>query len=137
MPRIRSEVTIDRSPEEVWAVLGDFSNVDWVPALSSATVEGNRRVCTLPDGAEIHEDLERDDAALTFSYAQVKDPLRLRRSTGTVAVLPADSGAHVVWDADVEFAEPEQEAQFLPVLQQGYGGALQALKQHVEGAGGS
>jgi hypothetical protein len=38
----------------------------------------------------------------------------------------------VAWNAEVEFADPGQETQFLPMLEQGYAGALQRLKETVE-----
>jgi uncharacterized protein YndB with AHSA1/START domain len=133
MATIHTEVTIDRAPDDVWAVLGDFGNVDWVPGLASARMEGKRRVCTMDEGGEIHEDLERDDDRRSFSYVQVVHPLGLKRSDGTVSVEPHDGGSRVVWDSEIEFADEAQESQFLPMLEQGYAGAMQALKQQLEG----
>jgi hypothetical protein len=49
-------------------------------------------------------------------------------------VKPCDEGgARVVWNAELEFADPAQETQFLGMLEQGYAAALERLKELVEG----
>jgi uncharacterized protein YndB with AHSA1/START domain len=131
MPKIENEVVVDRSPEEVWALLGDLARVTrWVPGVAAARMEGMRRICTMEDGAEIHEviaDLSQERRR--YSYEQTVHPLGFERSEGTLAVEPAGQGSRVVWNAEVEFADPGQEAQFLGMLEQGYAAALQRLKE--------
>jgi uncharacterized protein YndB with AHSA1/START domain len=135
MPKIENEIVIDRSPDEVWAVLGDLAAVTrWVPGVASARMEGMLRICTMEDGAEIHEQIaDLDEAGHRFRYEQTVHPLGCQRSEGTLAVEPdgADA-ARVVWNAEIEFAEPAHEAQFLGMLEQGYVGALHRLKEVVE-----
>jgi hypothetical protein len=105
----------------------------WVPGLAGATVEDGRRICAMADGSEIHEEIrDYSDEQRRFSYDQTVHPLGLKISRGTLIVEAANGGARVEWTAEVEFANEEQEAQFLPMLEQGYAGALQALKVHVE-----
>lgn len=130
---IQKQVTIDGTPDQVWAVLGDLGNLDWVPGMAGAKVEDGRRICTTADGAEIHEEIrDYSDELRKFSYVQTVHPLGLKTSGGTLAVNDADGGARVDWTAEVEFADKQQESQILPMLEQGYAGALQALKRHVE-----
>jgi uncharacterized protein YndB with AHSA1/START domain len=130
---IRKQVTIDRAPEQVWAVLGDLGNLEWVPGMAGATVEDERRICTMADGSEIHEEIsDYSDDLRAFSYVQTLHPLGLKTSRGTLRVEESHAGARVDWTAEVEFADAEQEAQLLPMLEQGYAGALQALKSHLE-----
>jgi uncharacterized protein YndB with AHSA1/START domain len=135
MPRIDNEIVIERRPEEVWAVLGDLVAVtEWVPGVASARVEGTRRICTMEEGAEIHEEIsDVSDDERRYRYRQTVHPLGFERSEGTLAVeADGDGRSRVVWNAEVEFPDAGTEAQFLPMLEQGYAGALQQLKETVE-----
>jgi uncharacterized protein YndB with AHSA1/START domain len=133
--RIDNEIVIDRPPQEVWALLGDLAAVTrWVPGVASARMEGMRRICTMEDGAEIHEQIaDFSDERRRYGYAQNVHPLGFERSEGTLAVEPhGEGGSRVVWNAELEFGDPRHEAQFLPMLEQGYAGALQRLREVVE-----
>jgi mxaD protein len=135
MPKIDNEIVIDRRPEEVWAMLGDLAAVTrWVPGVATARMEGMRRICTMEDGGEIHEEIaDFSDERRRYSYEQTVHPLNFRRSEGTLAVEPhGEDGSRIVWNAEIEFADPAQEGQFLGMLEQGYAGALQRLKEVVE-----
>lgn len=133
MPTIHADIAIDRPADDVWALLRDLEAVaDWVPGVASARVDGTRRVCTTADGAEIHEELELDDERRRLSYSQPVHPLGFERSSGTLAVHGNGRGARVVWDAELAFADPAQEPQLLPLLEQGYGAALARLKARLE-----
>jgi carbon monoxide dehydrogenase subunit G len=135
MPRIDREIAIERPPADVWAVLGNLTDMSWVPGVASAQLDGMRRICTLEGGGEIHEELaDVSEERRSYSYAQPVHPLGFKRSAGTIAVEAHGSGSRVVWAAELEFAEPAQEAQFLPMLEQGYGAALKQLKAKVESA---
>jgi uncharacterized protein YndB with AHSA1/START domain len=132
VPTIDNEIVIDRSPEQVWGVLGDLTAVTrWVPGVRTARMKGMRRICTMEDGGEIHEEISDLDES-SFRYEQTVHPLGFERSEGTLRVEPNGDGARVLWNADIEFAEPAQEAQLLPMLEQGYAGALQRLKEVAE-----
>jgi uncharacterized protein YndB with AHSA1/START domain len=135
MPRIDNEIVVERSPEEVWALLGDLAAVTrWVPGVAAARMEEMRRVCTMEDGGEIHEEIaDFSDKERRYRYEQTVHPLGFKRSLGTLAVEPHGEGhSRVVWRAELEFGDPSQEAQFLGMLEQGYAGALARLKEAVE-----
>jgi uncharacterized protein YndB with AHSA1/START domain len=134
MPKIDTEIVIDRRPEEVWAILGDLAAVTrWVPGVATARMQGMRRICTMEDGGEIHEEIAGfSDTDLRYDYDQTVHPLGFERSEGTLVVEPDGEGSRVVWTADLEFADTSHEAQFLPMLEQGYAGALQRLKDVAE-----
>lgn len=139
MPKLDNEIVIDRQPEDVWAILGDLTAVTrWVPGVAATRMEGMRRICTMEDGGEIHEEIAGfSEGQRRYGYAQTVHPLGFKRSDGTLAVEPHGEGrSRVVWNAELEFADPGQEAQFLGMLEQGYAGALQRLKKAVEGASG-
>jgi uncharacterized protein YndB with AHSA1/START domain len=135
MPRIENEIVIDRRPEEVWAILGDLGAVTrWVPGVTSARMEGTRRTCTMEDGGEIHEQIaDFSGERRRYGYEQTVHPLGFKRSVGALAVEPhANGSSRVVWNAELEFADPAQETRFLAMLEQGYAGALNRLKEVVE-----
>jgi ketosteroid isomerase-like protein/uncharacterized protein YndB with AHSA1/START domain len=133
MPTIQQDVTIACSPETVWALLTDLTAVtEWVPGITGARIEGTRRICTTTEGAEIHEELQLDAGSRSYTYAQPVHPLGFKSSRGRLAVAPNGAGSHVTWDAEIEFAAAEQEAQFRPLLERGYAAALAALKQRLE-----
>jgi carbon monoxide dehydrogenase subunit G len=135
MPRIDNEIVIERSPDDVWAVLGDLTAVaEWVPGVESARIDRMTRVCRLADGGgEIHEQIsELDDERRSYAYAQTVHPLGLRSSRGSLRVAPEAARSRVSWRAEVEFADDQQERQFLPMLEGGYRAALEQLKARVE-----
>ena len=44
----RAETMIDRPADEVWAIVGDFSNVDWIPGVDGCRfVEDTDRVVSM------------------------------------------------------------------------------------------
>jgi mxaD protein len=130
MAQIDNQVTIARSADDVWAILGDLEHPDrWAPGIAAVRIEGDTRICQLPDGmGEIHENVTVTERDRQFSYEQTKHPLPLTVSRGTLTVTPAQDGATVTWNATVEFADPALESQFLPMLQQGYAAALENLR---------
>lgn len=132
--RIDHDIAIARRPEEVWAILGDLAAVSgWVPGVASARVEGARRICTLEDGSEIHEEIgDFSDEERRYAYTQHVHPLGFERSEGTLAVEANGDGSVVTWTAEVELADPSQEKQILPMLDEGYAAALARLKEVVE-----
>jgi ketosteroid isomerase-like protein len=133
MPTIHKDVTIARPPDEVWALLSDLTAVtEWVPGIASARVDGTRRICTTAEGAEIHEEIEVDDARRAYVYTQPVHPLGFKTSRGTLSVTGNGADSHVAWDGEFEFADPAQESQLVPLLEQGYAAALETLKRRLE-----
>jgi uncharacterized protein YndB with AHSA1/START domain len=90
--------------------------------------------CTLEDGGEIREGIaDFSDERRRFTYEQTVHPRGFKSSVGALAVEPRGNGAsRVVWNAELEFADPAQETQFIGMLEQGYAGALERLKEVVE-----
>ena len=133
MPTIHKDVTIARSPDDVWALLRDLAAVsEWVPGIASARLDGTRRICTTAEGAEIHEEIELDDARRTYAYTQPVHPLGFKASRGSLAVTGNGSDSQVAWHAEIQFTDPAQEAQIMPLLEQGYAAALETLKRRLE-----
>jgi mxaD protein len=132
--RIDNDIAIRGLPDDVWAILGDLAAVSrWVPGVTSARIEGSRRICTLEDGGEIHEEItEFSDERQRYAYEQVVHPLGFELSRGTLTVEGNGDGSTVAWRAQVELADPRQDEQVLPMLRRGYAAALSRLKEVVE-----
>lgn len=85
--KVTLEVKLDATPDEVWAVIGNFQDMGWHPAVASTTGEGGNepeatRVLTLgaEDGPTIAEVLDK--------YSAEKRSYSYRITAVDVAVLP-------------------------------------------------
>jgi carbon monoxide dehydrogenase subunit G len=125
MTDIFNEIRVDATPDEAWALLGDLAGADrWVPGVLSAHVDGDRRVCTLADGSEIHEEITGySPERRSYSYAHTRHPMPLESSTGTLRVEPDGDGSRIIWDATVEVADPGMAA----MIEAGFREAIESL----------
>ena len=124
----KAEVTIDRSPDEVWKLLREFGGLaDWMPGIESCRVDGDVRTLQTM-GIEIREQLRSlDDDGRRISYSVVASPMgNLESHLATISVDPQGSGSHVTWA--VEVVPDELLALFLPV----YEGSVVELKKQLE-----
>lgn len=107
----RQKVTLSAEvaaePAEVWAVIGNFQDMSWHPAVHSSTGEnGNAidatRVLTLGEegGPTISEVLyKHDDAKMTYSYRITEvavEVLPVTNYSSHLTVKPRDGGGSVV-----------------------------------------
>lgn len=125
----RAEVRVEQSPDEVWAVVGDFGRLaEWSPGIDSCTVEGQDRTI-VTGGMEFVERLvHRDEATRTLVYGVLPSGVMpITRHEATVAVEPAGSGSLVSWSFEIE---PDQ---LTDVLLGAYQQGLDALRAHLGG----
>jgi hypothetical protein len=129
MPRLHNSIPINATADEVWAVVGDLeSTPQWIPGITSAAVDGERRVCRTADGNEIRERIfDYSAEGRTWSYEQSQVPLPIEGSRGTVRVRPNERGAHVEWEA--EFEAPDEVA---AMVDGHYKQTLESLRRRVE-----
>jgi carbon monoxide dehydrogenase subunit G len=124
-----AEVSIDRSPDDVWKFVREFGGLDtWMPGVETCVVDGDVRTIGLM-GIEIKEQLRGiDDTARRISYSVVESPMsNMESHQATIAVDPEGSGSHVTWS--VEVAPDELLGLFVPV----YEGSVVELKKKLEG----
>lgn len=122
------EVHINRSPEDVWALISDFGGLDgWMPGIESCELEGDvRKLQTM--GMELHERLvSQDDASRTQSYSIVQGPMPIEHHLATLSVEPDGDGSKFTWAYEVR--PDDMAAAFGPV----YKGSAQAVKAQLEG----
>jgi carbon monoxide dehydrogenase subunit G len=124
----KAEVSIDRSPDEVWKLLRQFGGLaDWMPGIESCSVDGDVRTLQTM-GIEIKEQLRSlDDDTRRISYSVVASPMgNLESHLATISADPEGSGTHVTWA--VEVVPDELLGLFLPV----YEGSVVELKKQLE-----
>jgi len=105
----RAEVVIDRTADEVWARIGNYVDVRWIPNTESSRLDGKLRYVKMKGAASevAQELLNHDDAARTYSYrlATKIDFGPDRNFTGlkaTIAVEPQGDAARVTFDVDTD-----------------------------------
>lgn len=95
---------INATPDTVWSVIGDPSGISsWHPAIAESPVSGSQRLCTLANGAEVHERIDSIDASeRTYSYSITESPLPLAEYHSTIKVDSEGDGSVVTWSANFE-----------------------------------
>jgi carbon monoxide dehydrogenase subunit G len=126
MGEARAEITIDRPADEVWAVIGDFGGLTWMPGVETCVLEGDDRVLGMLGMRIVERQLARDDEGRTLTYGIVDGDMKPEVHEATITVMPAGSGSFVTWDVTADDAMVE-------VMQNAYTGALEALKTQLEG----
>ncbi len=125
----KAEVSIDRSPDDVWKLLREFGSLaEWMPGVETCTVDGDVRTLGMM-GMQVKEQLRSlDDDTRTISYSLIESPIgNLESHLVTIAVTPEGAGAHVTWSIDV--TPDDLLGIFLPI----YEGSVGAIKKKVEG----
>lgn len=128
MARIEKTITIERPPDDVWSVVGDFGAISsWVPAIAASSFGDGIRECTLEGGGTLREEIiDRDDAARRYTYRITASPLPLDHHHASMAVEPAGGGSRVRWVTEIS---PDELAGAMePVLEDG----MEALKARLE-----
>ena len=127
METATAEVDIDRPAADVWAIVGDFGGLAFLPGVDSVTVDGDVRTVGMGT-MEVKEKLiARDDATRSITYSIIDGPMPIDHHEATITVTPQAEAAHVTWSVSTE---PDEGAAFLRDI---YQGALDAVKQRLEG----
>jgi carbon monoxide dehydrogenase subunit G len=124
----KAEISITRSPDDVWKLVRDFSGLaGWMPGIEGCTVDGDVRTLDTM-GIQIKEQLRSlDDDARRISYSVVDSPMgNLESHLATISVEPEGDGAHVVWSVEVV---PDE---LLPLFQGVYESSVVEIKKQLE-----
>ncbi len=96
-------ITIKASPDAVWARVGDFSKLDWHPAVDSTTATngsapGSVRTIVLKGGGELTETLESIDPTARKLAYRLKDgsPVPVTNYSSNITVKAGEGGTSVV-----------------------------------------
>jgi carbon monoxide dehydrogenase subunit G len=126
MGEARAEITIDRPADDVWAVIGNFGELTWMPGVETCELEGDDRILGMFGMRIVERQLARNDEDRTLTYGIVDGDMKPEVHRATITVMPAGSGSFVTWDVETDDAMVE-------VMQGAYTGALGALKEQLEG----
>jgi hypothetical protein len=127
MGEARAETRIERPADEVWAVIGDYGNLSWMPGVDSCVLDGeNNRVLGMFGMRIVERQLARDDAGRTLTYGIVDGDMKPELHEATITVTPAGDASAVTWDVKTDDGMVE-------VMKGAYQGALDALKGQLEG----
>jgi mxaD protein len=124
----KAEVSINRSPDDVWKVVREFGTLDeWMPGIDKCSLDGDVRTLDTM-GIRIKEQLRNlDDAGRRITYSVIESPMGdLESHEATIAVDPEGAGSKLTWSVDV--SPDELLGIFLPV----YEGSVVALKEKFE-----
>ena len=139
MAIVHETIQIEADPERVWELAGDPARIaEWVPALASATAEGDERRCPLEEGGElVQRIIERSDADRFYEYEIVDAPLPLRSYRSRLAVHGHDDHAHVDWIAEFEPQRAGGEEQMAEAFGATYRSGLEELRRRLEAGRGA
>ena len=126
MGEARAETTIDKPADEVWAVIGDYGNLGWMPGVETCELDGDDRVLAMFGMRIVERQFERDDAQRTLTYGIVDGDMKPEVHEATITVAPQGDASHVTWDVTTDDGMVE-------VMKGAYQGALDALKAKLEG----
>jgi hypothetical protein len=114
-----AEATINKPADEIWARIGNFTDISWIPGSEEAraTMNGDLRTVTRDAWDKIGFSLvqrlvEHDDKRHIYSYA-IPEPVSFEKMMGpgkiahaidgTLKVTPiSDSKSHVTWELVAE-----------------------------------
>jgi hypothetical protein len=128
MATSRVHIRINRSPDDVWRVVREFTSVlDWMPNVAECTLTGDTRRVTMSTGGWADEQLLVNDDELRRQQYSVIGVPALEHHQATIDVIDDPVGSLVIYSVDVE------PAAMLPMLHQIYDAGLAGLRDHVEG----
>ena len=125
---VRREVRIARTPDDVWAIVGDPARLpEWFPGIVDCTVDGRSRVIVTGSGIPMPEELVTIDPLLRRFQYRITAPL-FREHLSTIDVFDLGDGTSLVaYGVD---AEPSTMALLIGGAA---GNALEHLRTLMEG----
>lgn len=135
---VTRSLSFDGEASALWEAVGDFCAIaDWHPAVTSCEEADHggtmRRTLTLDGGGTLVEDLlDRDDAAMSYSYAIVDGPLPVADYESTISVSPDGGEAAIEWSGTFEpknTSEAEAEAVIAGIYEAGLEGIVASAQR--------
>jgi carbon monoxide dehydrogenase subunit G len=106
--KVEEKVVVNAPPDKVWAVVGNFQDMSWLPPVEKTEGQGGNevkatRTLTLKGGATVEEELykysaEQKSLSYRINKVDVK-VLPVNNYSSTIKVEPAENGqSTVTWD---------------------------------------
>ena len=128
MAKAETDISIDRSADDVWKLVRDFGGLAaWMPGVETCEVDGDIRTIGMM-GISVKEKLvSLDENTRTLQYSIVESPMdNLKFHLVTIAVDPLGENCEVTWTTEVE--PDELMGLFAPM----YESAIGEIKKKVE-----
>lgn len=99
---------IDKPATEVWALIGNFGDLSWIPNVESLHLDGDIRTFQLGRSVVRHHLLSHDDATRSYTYALASDVTRSpgeaeATTAATISVIPdGPSASTVTWSSETQ-----------------------------------
>ena len=149
--KVTESIKVNAPPDKVWAVIGNFQDMSWHPAIKKTSGEGGntpdaaKRELDLGGGAVIDEDLYKYDADKhSYSYRITKVDVKIlpvNNYSSTIDVVPSDDGktSTVEWHGAFYRGYPNNDPPpelndeaAIKAVTAVYRAGLEALKKKVE-----
>ena len=135
MPEVRATDDVPLAADQVWQVIGDFSNIRrWAVLVQSETIEqtpqGKVRSLTMPDGRVVRELLVRESA---HSYTYSLERPDMKEYFSTVSVVPVTDDASRI-DLSIRFVPTDESAgsEIAERLPRNLRGNIKAMKKALD-----
>jgi len=89
MGEARAEITIDRPADDVWARVGNFGELTWMPGVETSELDGDDRILGMFNMRIVERQLARDDEDRTLTYGIVDGDMKPEVHRATITVMPA------------------------------------------------
>ena len=140
MVHVFETITLNASPDDVWAAIGDFGALhSWHPMVDTCAMRdgapsdgiGNVRELVLANGAPVVESLkDRSEDGRTYSYDFVEVPFPITNYLSTIRVRRGDEDGKAVVEWESNFDTPsEAETELTDVITGVYTSGLGALNE--------
>lgn len=132
----KKQVKVDASPDAAWAAIGGFCDISaWHPAvekceLSAADGKTIRTLSLKGGGTIVEEQVARDDAGRSYTYAILESPLPVDGYQSTIHVVE-DGGTVIAWEGTFD-AKGAPDADAVAVIEGIYQGGLDSLAKKAK-----
>ena len=136
-----TEVIVNKSinvpAQEVWAKLSSFRGIENYSPIERSETEGNgagaTRTCFMPDGAAIHEVLERvEDEVMEMEYKITEGPFPVTGYVSTIKVeATGENACKVTWGCEFD-SSPEVEQDMKDLFGGFYNVIIESLETVIQ-----
>ncbi len=125
---VKLDESFASEPDALWQIVGDVCRADWVPAVTSITVDGDIRRMQMAGAGTVAEQIfERDETARRLVYGVVESDAPLTHHRASLEVLAGEDGSRLVWETEVE---PEA---VVPFIRQAMAASVARLRELLGG----
>ena len=127
---IETTHSLNANSEKVWKTISKASGVnEWLPIITSCSLEGNKRICTTEQGDLKETILKIDNDNKVFKYAIDEQPLLpIQNVVGTMQVISNENSTELIWNMDFDIEDENQ----LPMVKQAVEGLYQTGANGLE-----